>query len=85
MINIAAMFAACCCFMISVLTVFLTYYNNKTVFDNNKGAVAGLWLILAFFTITIIISLGAGFVSQHSEYTPMGVYSPGGYGTMGMT
>ncbi len=56
----------CCCYLIAVITVFITYFTNKSTFDSNKGIAAGLWLACVFFTITVI-SMIVGMMMSASE------------------
>lgn len=56
----------CCCYLIAVTTVFITYFTNKSTFDSNKGISAGLWLVCIFFTLTVIAMI-IGMVMSASE------------------
>jgi formate-dependent nitrite reductase membrane component NrfD len=56
MANTTVMALVCCCFLISMFTVFVTYFANKDAFEH-KGAAAGLWIACIFFTFTVIIAL----------------------------
>jgi hypothetical protein len=56
MLNWTIMGLILCCFLLAVITVFATYFANKTIFENNKGAATGLWIGCIFLTFMVIIS-----------------------------
>ena len=62
MTNTMAIALVCCCYLISVITIFITYFGNKSAFDSNKGAAAGLWIACIFFTFTVIAMIVASYM-----------------------
>ncbi len=73
MANTTVMALVCCCFLISVITVFATYFGNKTTFEGNKGAAAGFWIACIFFTFTVLIAL-VGPMMVGDEYSQQMYY-----------
>ena len=56
------MVAISICFYIAVFLAFVTYYENKSIFDSNSQLMTFYWGTFACFNITVISSISIPYI-----------------------